>query len=119
MVHPTTKPFGTVTAQDHHGLLVPYYRTGRATPTSQPIGTINTRDRYGLVQACIDLDQCTFRMLEPHEVGAAMAFRPGYGGPVMAALTKRDKVRAYGNAVTPPVMTWLVSQVAHALAAAA
>jgi DNA (cytosine-5)-methyltransferase 1 len=119
MVHPTTKPFGTVTAQDHHGLLVPYYRTGWATPTSQPIGTINTRDRYGLVQPCIDLDQCTFRMLEPHEVGAAMAFRPGYGGPIMAALTKRDKVRAYGNAVTPPVMTWLVSQVAHALAAAA
>ena len=117
MVHPTTKPFGTVTAQDHHGLLVPYYRTGRATPTSEPIGTINTRDRYGLLEACIDLDQCTFRMLEPHEVGAAMAFRPGYGGPVMAALTKRDKVRAYGNAVTPPVMTWLVSQVAHALAA--
>ncbi len=115
MVHPTTKPFGTVTAQDHHGLLLPYYRTGHATPTSQPISTVETRDRHALLQPAIDIDQCRFRMLEPHEVGAAMAFRPGYGGPVMAALTKRDKVRAYGNAVTPPVMAWLVGQIAHAL----
>ena len=117
MVHPTTKPFGTVTAQDHHGLLLPYYRTGHATPTSQPVSTVETRDRHALLQPAIDIGQCRFRMLEPHEVGAAMAFRPGYGGPVMAALTKRDKVRAYGNAVTPPVMAWLVGQIAHALAA--
>ena len=37
-------------------------------------------------------------MLQPNEVGAGMGFRPGY----VVLGTKRQKVRQYGNAVTPP-----------------
>jgi len=45
-------------------------------------------------------------MLEPHEIAAAMAFDPDYK---TVARTKRDKVRLYGNAVTPPVAEIIIS----------
>jgi DNA (cytosine-5)-methyltransferase 1 len=62
------------------------------------------------------IDDCGFRMLEPHEITAAMAFPAGY---IPAHLTKRDRVRLAGNAVTPPVMAWIAGRVLHALEAAA
>jgi len=55
-------------------------------------------------------------MLEPYEVAAAMAFPDGY---IPRTLTKRDQVKLAGNAVTPPVMTWLMGRVIQALEAAA
>jgi DNA (cytosine-5)-methyltransferase 1 len=56
-------------------------------------------DRHGLVEpTTLRVEDCYFRMLQPHEIGAAMAFPADYevGG------TKRDRVKQYGNAVTPP-----------------
>ena len=114
MVYPTaTHPLGTVTARDHHSLLVPYYSTGVARPTSEPMGTVETRDRHALVGMDVDLDDCTLRMLEPHEVGAAQAFPTTY----RVEGTKRDRVRMYGNACTPPTIAWIVGRIAQALAA--
>lgn len=37
---------------------------------------------------------------EPHEIGRAMAFPDSY----IVKGNKRERVRQYGNAVTPPVM---------------
>lgn len=59
----------------------------------------------------VQVEDCGFRMLEPHECGAAMAFPSDYkvlGG-------KRDQVRQYGNAVTPPVMGILMQRCMESL----
>jgi DNA (cytosine-5)-methyltransferase 1 len=73
-----------------------------------------TRDRFALLDPRVYIDDCRFRMLEPHEVGRAMAFPDDY----RVEGTKKDRVRLYGNAVTPPVMRWIVSRIASALGAA-
>ncbi len=57
------------------------------------------------------VDDCGFRMLQPHEVGAAMAFPRAY----VVLGNAREQVKQYGNAVTPPVMQWLVGQVMASL----
>jgi DNA (cytosine-5)-methyltransferase 1 len=111
MVHPVSQAFGAMTANDHTSLLVPYYNSGRARFSTEPIGTLTTKDRYALVNPAIDLDDCLYRMLEPHEVGQAMAFPDTY----RVDGNKKDRVRLYGNAVTPPVMEFLVGRVAEAL----
>jgi DNA (cytosine-5)-methyltransferase 1 len=51
------------------------------------------------------VEDCLFRMLEPHEIHAGMAFVPDY----VVLGNKRQKVRQLGNAVTPPVAEVLVS----------
>jgi DNA (cytosine-5)-methyltransferase 1 len=45
-------------------------------------------------------------MLEPHECGAAMAFPSTY--KVLG--DKRERIKQYGNAVTPPVMNILMER---------
>ncbi|MDX2813400.1 DNA cytosine methyltransferase [Streptomyces sp. PA03-5A] len=45
------------------------------------------------------MDDVLFRMLEPHEIGRAMSFADDY----VVLGTKRERVRQYGNAVTPNV----------------
>jgi DNA (cytosine-5)-methyltransferase 1 len=94
-----------VTARDHHALLsmpflTDYHGQGGAQPVSDPSGTVDTRDRRALVEPAWAVEDCGFRMLEPHEIGRAMAFADDY----IVLGNKRDRVRQYGNAVTPPVM---------------
>lgn len=139
MTTPATEPLRTLTTGGHQSLLswaqqllVPYYGAAEAAlPATGPVGTLTARDRYGLARpgpsATIgatdgtqlddpDLDELLgevlFRMLEPHEIAAAMAFDPGYK---TVATTKRDKVRLYGNAVTPPVAELIVSALVEAV----
>lgn len=113
MTTPARQPLRTVTAQGQQSLLtwarqllVPYFGSAEeAFPATEPVGTLTTHDRYGLASPTglgvdLDLDDVLFRMLEPHEIAAAMAFEPGY---LTAAKSKRIKVRLFGNAVTPPV----------------
>lgn len=52
------------------------------------------------------VEDCGFRMLEPHEIGAAMAFPTEYR--VMG--NKRERVKQFGNAVTPPVLRLLMER---------
>lgn len=119
MCTPADEPFRTTTTKGHQPLitwehlLVPYYGNGTARTTSEPIGTLSTRDRYALVSGLddIDIDDVLFRMLEPHEIGAAMAFGQDY----IVLGNKRDKVRQYGNAVTPPVAEVIVSALVEAI----
>jgi DNA (cytosine-5)-methyltransferase 1 len=112
---PATEPARTVTASGQQSvtfapceqtLLVPYYGTSTTARTAgEPIGTLPTRDRYGLAHPAdttlpVDLNDVLFRMLEPHEIAAAMAFPAGHR---TATRSKRAQVRGYGNAVTPCV----------------
>jgi DNA (cytosine-5)-methyltransferase 1 len=50
------------------------------------------------------VDDCLFRMLEPHEVAAGMAFPGDYEWQpyTLKAISRRDLVKLAGNAVTPP-----------------
>lgn len=107
---PTDRPVPSLTAKIPP-MLVPYDRTSAARPVSDPTYTMTTRDRAAVVEPAIDLDDCLFRMLEPHEVKAAMAFPASY----RAEGTKAELVRLWGNAVTPPVMTTLVRRVVAVL----
>ncbi|WP_228816730.1 DNA cytosine methyltransferase [Nocardia transvalensis] len=128
---PTTEALATVTASgNHHGLvtptgelservrqslLMPYYGNGQARPVGQPVPAVPTRDRFALVNpepmAEIDINDVRFRMLEPHEIGAAMAFRRDY----IVVGNKREQVRQYGNAVTPPAAEVIVSALVEAI----
>lgn len=136
-------PLRTQTCRNETGLLVPYYSgSDTAKPTTDPIGTLTTVDRYALVTLrgtnapklpTMPLDTvaasgnhhglmtvteddvmaCRFRMLEPAEIAAGMAFPAGY----LWQGTKRERVRLAGNAVTPPAARDLLTVIAESLAA--
>jgi DNA (cytosine-5)-methyltransferase 1 len=116
MVTPTSEPVRTVTTKGHQSLLMPYYGSGQVQAVDRPVPTVTTRDRCALIDAEDVVDDCGFRMLEPHEIAAAMAFPDGY---IPTTYSKKDRVKLAGNAVTPPVMTWIVGRVAEALGGAA
>lgn len=114
-----SKPFGTITAGGiNHGILSNesvnaflsyYYGNSQATSMTDPTGTMTTKDRVALVlkpSGKIDIEDCTYRMLKPHEVQAAMAFEKDY----IVCGNSRDKVKQLGNAVTPPAMEWLLER---------
>jgi DNA (cytosine-5)-methyltransferase 1 len=98
----------------HHALLSAgsflsyYYGTTQASGVGDPIHTVTGLDRAALVQALdsLTVEDLYFRMLHPHEIGKAMAFPESY--KVMG--TKREMVKQYGNAVTPPVMEMLIKR---------
>jgi DNA (cytosine-5)-methyltransferase 1 len=115
VARPVTESLATVTASgNHHGLclpagasehmLTPYYGTGVARSVRESIGALTTRDRYALVRGEVDIDDVMFRMLEPREIGRAMSFADEY----IVLGSKREKVRQYGNAVTPNAAEVLV-----------
>ena len=115
MVTPVAEPARTFTTTSTQSLLMPYYGNGEAQLIERPVPTVPTRDRFALVDPDVIVDDCGFRMLEPYEVAAAMAFPTGY---IPRNLPKKDQVKLAGNAVTPPVMHWIVGQIMEALALA-
>lgn len=100
------------TAVDWQHLLVPYYGTGVAKSVREPVGTLSTRDRYALASGSVDINDVLFRMLEPHEIGRAMSFADTY--TVLGS--KREKVRQYGNAVTPNAAEVILCALVEAIA---
>lgn len=103
----------------HHALLSAdafltyYYGQQQSSGIEDPVGTVTTKDRVGLVGALdnMTIEDLTFRMLAPHEIGKAMAFPDTY----IVLGTNRDKVRQLGNAVTPPVMSMIMDRCIAAL----
>lgn len=93
VLRPVTRPVPTISTSGAIGLIVEYYGNGSARPVSEPLPTITCRDRFALVQA-MGAD-VYFRMLQPHELAAAMSFPSGY----QFSGTKTDAVKQIGNAV--------------------
>jgi DNA (cytosine-5)-methyltransferase 1 len=97
---------------NHHALLSTdafltyYYNNRQASGMGDPIHTVTSVDRAGLVGALesLTVEDLTFRMLAPHEIGAAMAFPGDY----IVLGTNRDKVKQFGQAVTPPAMEMIL-----------
>lgn len=75
----------------------------------EPMPTQSTQPRHYLVQPgdVPAVEDCGFRMLQPHEIQAAMAFPASY--KVLG--NKKEQVKQLGNAVTPPVMTILMQRI--------
>lgn len=104
---------GTIPTNDRHALVQMPFFLGYANsnssphPISDPLLTVHTENGHGLMarQAPI-VEDCYFRMLQPHEIGRGMAFPKSY----VVLGTKREQVKQYGNAVTPPVMRMILER---------
>jgi DNA (cytosine-5)-methyltransferase 1 len=106
-------PLPTITTNPHLYFCEPfitmYYGRSKASSVDEPLDTITTRDRFGLVEPCVDgntVYDIRFRMLQPHELAAAMSFGKDY----QFAGNKTDKVRQIGNAVPVRTATELCRQ---------
>lgn len=120
---PINDAMPTVTTVDRHALVVPPFILGYYTRESgvgaaisrvdEAIPTQSTRPLHYLVEpgAKPSVEDCGFRMLQPHEIQKAMAFPGDY--KVLG--TQREKVKQLGNAVTPPVMSMLIERCVESL----
>lgn len=115
-----TDPLATDTASgNHHGLVTADY--GKVTREDvflgrwerwepKPVSQERNRSVAEPIPS-ISVEDCSFRMLTPHEIQQAMAFPSEY----QLLGNKREKVRMAGNAVTPPAARDLVGAVAASL----
>lgn len=88
-----SEALATVTASgNHHGLVTP-------------------DPRIAVIDGHVDIADVLFRMLEPHEIGRAMAFADDY----IVLGSKREKVRQYGNGVPPGMAEVLVCPLVEAI----
>jgi DNA (cytosine-5)-methyltransferase 1 len=87
------EPVSTVTTKARHGLVMPYYRTGVANTLDVPLQTVTTRDRLAIAQSWgLDI---LYRMLQPHELAAAMGFPASYA----FSGNREQVVKQIGNSV--------------------
>jgi DNA (cytosine-5)-methyltransferase 1 len=120
---PVDQPIGTLTTRDRYALIMRNNSGGAemTTPVHEVLRTLTTAGHQSILTpgdlkaAEAQVDDCLFRMLEPHEVAAGMAFPADYiwGG------TRRERVKLCGNAVTPPAARDLIAAVAESLGGAA
>jgi DNA (cytosine-5)-methyltransferase 1 len=102
------EPLPTQDCSNRFGLAQPYlikfYGTGEgAASVDAPLGTITSKDRFGLVEPHLLTSDMTpvarldirFRMLQPHELAAAMGFPKEY----QFTGNREDQVRQIGNSV--------------------
>lgn len=136
---PVSDPLRTVTTRDAYAL-VHRNNSGGAemtTPVFEELRTLTTAGHQALIQAgtatgkprVSPADLATaremvpdvlFRMFEPHEVAAGMAFPQEYDWRAIdpdkgRPATKRDLVKMAGNAVTPPAARDLMAAVYEAV----
>ncbi|MCM0619806.1 DNA cytosine methyltransferase [Nocardioides bruguierae] len=121
---PATEPLGTLTTVDRYALIQRHNSSKgdgaeMLTPATEPYRTLTTTGHQSLITpgditaAEAQVDDCLFRMLEPTEVAAGMAFPADYHWHG----TRRERVKLAGNAVTPPAARDLIAAVAASLGA--
>lgn len=111
----------TVSTVDRHSLVIPpfllsYYTRGEGAALAgvhEPVPTQPTWPVHYVAQPgqTPAVEDCGFRMLQPHEIKQAMAFPQEY----VLLGNARERVKLLGNAVTPPVMQMLVERCIHSL----
>jgi DNA (cytosine-5)-methyltransferase 1 len=86
-------------------------------PVTDPFRTFAAEGTHqGITEWSVpNVEECEFRMLEPHEIKRGMAFPDEY---IMIG-NKREQVKMAGNAVTPPAARDLVACMAETLGSAA
>ncbi|MFS0832026.1 DNA cytosine methyltransferase [Arthrobacter sp. 1P04PC] len=115
-MHPTSKAIPTITTHDRFAMITTLRGTNAPKDVGQPLDTFAANGlHHGLAEWKVpDIDDCEFRMLEPHEIKAGMAFPKEY---IMLG-NKREQVKMAGNAVTPPAARDLVACMAETLVGA-
>jgi DNA (cytosine-5)-methyltransferase 1 len=116
---PVDEPVGTLTTVDRYALIQRMNSGGAemTTPAAEYLRTLTTAGHQAVLTpsdidtAAAHVDDCLFRMLEPHEVAAGMAFPADY----IWSGTRRERVKLAGNAVTPPAARDLIAAVAESL----
>ncbi|MCR1785348.1 DNA cytosine methyltransferase [Nocardioides carbamazepini] len=117
---PATDPMGTLTTVDRYAMVTRHNGEGgwSSTGVDEVLRTITAGGRGGTNQSLTewqgelpDIDDCLFRMLEPHEIKVGMAFSRSY----VLLGKKSDQVKLAGNAVTPPAARDLVGMMVEAL----
>jgi DNA (cytosine-5)-methyltransferase 1 len=98
-VHSIDRPCPTVPASGGGkfgkvDFIVKYFGTGIAHAVSEPCPTVTTKDRIGLVECDTYALDIRFRMLQPHELQAAMSFPEDY----QFAGNRTERIRQIGNA---------------------
>jgi len=117
--HGTNEPVHTISAGGLHigevrAFFIKYYGNGSAVSCDQPLDTITVKDRFGLVVIKGEAYQIVdigMRMLEPHELFAAMGFPKDYKishNSNGEKLSKAKQVARCGNAVCPDLAEALV-----------
>jgi DNA (cytosine-5)-methyltransferase 1 len=114
-MHPTSKAIPTITTHDRFAMITTLRGTNAPKDVGQPLDTFAANGlHHGLAEWKVpEIDDCEFRMLEPHEIKAGMAFPKEY---IMLG-NKREQVKMAGNAVTPPAARDLVACMAETLQA--
>jgi DNA (cytosine-5)-methyltransferase 1 len=113
------RTLGSITTADSHAVVTLRGEGQVRHAAGEPMPTCATVEQHTLVGVPqpVAVEQCSFRMFEPSEVGRGMVMHlNAHGKPYIVHGTRRQQVNQYGNAVTPPVMTWLVTQLRNALA---
>ena len=105
-MHPVSKAIPTITTTDRFAMVTtmrgtsPEHLAASNAPTTDPFGTFSAGGQHHAVTEWTvpEIEDCEFRMLEPYEISAGMAFPKSY---IMTG-NKREQVKQAGNAVTPP-----------------
>lgn len=100
---------GIITGESFNSFIASYYNGSDCTKhITEEFGTVPTKERMAVVNYQTPrVEDCYYRMLKAKEVKLAMAFDSEY----VILGKSRDQVKQCGNAVTPPVMEWLIGQV--------
>ncbi|QCB98943.1 DNA cytosine methyltransferase [Arthrobacter sp. PAMC25564] len=105
-MHPVSKAIPTISTTDRFAMITtmrgtsPEHLAASNAPTTDPFGTFSAGGQHHAVTEWTvpEIEDCEFRMLEPYEISAGMAFPKSY---IMTG-NKREQVKQAGNAVTPP-----------------
>ena len=104
--HPNAKRRLLAAAKTFGRAMVQHVSHHNGLPLSEPIRTITTKDQWAVV------DGPRYRPLTIRENARAMGFPDRYRWPDDA--TRRETIAGLGNAVCPPVASWLLRHVREA-----
>lgn len=109
-------PMSTVAASgNHHFMLTPMFQHGAAGAEQVHPGALGVEPMWMVPpqgpMPPISVEDCLYRMLKPDEIKLGM----GFAWEFEMWGTARNQVKALGNAVTPPVATWIMERMAALL----
>ncbi|WP_225594158.1 DNA cytosine methyltransferase [Mycolicibacterium fortuitum] len=132
--HPVSDPLGAIVGSPAQSVLFSGWFKQNGTspeqfpaphPLSDPLGTQTSQSNTGLLTAEwramlseLSLADCYFRMMASHEIGRGCGFDVDFGdykGSFIVWGSASDQTDGYGNAVSPPVGSWVSGRLRDAL----
>ena len=108
----TQQRMGLITHDAMNSFLAYNYNGTQTSHVTEATDAVTTKERISLITHLDPkIEDCHYRMLRSGEVGRAMAFDESY----IVCGSEKDKVKQYGNAVTPPAMRDIVKRCVESL----